>query len=58
MKKLFRSENRIIGGVCGGLAEYLNIDVSLIRILTLFAFIWGLPLLVYLFAWIIIPDSE
>ena len=30
-KKLYRSENRIISGVCGGLAEYLDVDPVIIR---------------------------
>ena len=35
VKKLFRSRSsRIIGGVCGGLAEYLNIDPTVLRVIT------------------------
>ncbi len=34
MRKLYRSKtNRVIGGVCGGIAEYLNVDPTLIRVL-------------------------
>jgi phage shock protein C len=61
-KKLFRSEkNKMIGGVCAGLAEYFDIDSSLVRLifvaLTMITAI--LPMLVfYIIAWIVIPLSE
>ena len=58
-KRLYRSrEDRILGGVCGGLAEYLDADPSLIRLLwVLIALVWGLGILLYLAAWIIIPEK-
>jgi phage shock protein PspC (stress-responsive transcriptional regulator) len=60
-KKLYRSANqRMIGGVCGGLAEYLDTDVSIIRLLWV-----GLALVTallpmtffYIIAWIVIPQG-
>lgn len=56
-KKLYRSrDDKIIAGVCGGLAEYLNTDPTLVRLalamLILFA---GSGLLLYLVCAIIIP---
>lgn len=33
MKKLHRSSNRVVAGVCGGVAEYFDIDPTLIRVL-------------------------
>lgn len=58
--RLVRSENdRIIAGVCGGLAEYLNIDPALVRIafvVLLFASGIGLP--IYLVLWFIMPRAE
>ena len=33
MKKLYRSPNRIIAGVCGGIAEYFDVDPTLIRVI-------------------------
>jgi phage shock protein C len=61
-KKLYRSlSKRMIAGVCGGLAEYFDIDVSLVRLifvgLTLITAIVPM-LLFYLIAWIIIPPKE
>ncbi|NOY88792.1 MAG: PspC domain-containing protein [FCB group bacterium] len=59
-KRLYRSStNKIIGGVCGGLGEYFEIDPVLIRILTVLLFLAsGFGLLAYIIAWIIIPKEE
>ena len=59
IKKLYRSRtNKILGGVCGGLAEYFNIDPVLVRILwVLFIFAFGTGILAYLIAWLIIPKK-
>ncbi len=58
-RKVYRSKtNRMLGGVCGGLADYFNVDVVLIRLLLVFAFLaGGIGLLAYLIAWIIIPEE-
>ena len=57
-KKLYRSrKNRMICGVCGGIAEYFNIDPTLIRLaLVLFA-CTGTGILAYFIAAIIITDE-
>ncbi|GEN56525.1 hypothetical protein GCM10012290_12130 [Halolactibacillus alkaliphilus] len=61
-KKLYRSnQNVMLAGVLGGLAEYLNVDATLIRLIfiILLLFTAGLPLTVlYIAAAIIIPKSE
>ena len=56
-QRLYRSnENKVIGGVCGGLGEYFDIDPNFIRVITVFLFLaYGTGLLAYLLAWIIIP---
>ncbi|MDI3518623.1 MAG: phage shock protein [Caldanaerobacter sp.] len=58
-KRLYRSrEQRIFGGVCGGIAEYFNVDVTLVRLICLVTVIFGGGgLLFYLIAWIIIPEN-
>lgn len=58
MKRLRRnSKNRIIGGVCGGLADYFNIDVVLIRAILLASVLFaGVGVGLYLILWIIVPD--
>ena len=60
-KKLFRSRaHRSIAGVCSGFAQYLDLDITLVRI------IWALVVvfsgifpgvLVYVLAWIIVPEE-
>jgi len=60
-KKLYRSrENRIAGGVCGGLGEYFDIDPTLVRVLFVFGAFLGIPgalLLIYLVMLIIVPQE-
>ncbi len=60
IKRLYRSKkNRIIGGVCGGIAEYVNTDPTLIRLLWVLAtLLWGAGLFAYIIAWIIIPEKK
>lgn len=60
MKRLYRSENnRQIAGVCGGIAEYLNIDASYIRLAFLLATVLGGPgVALYIIMWIIIPEES
>lgn len=59
VKKLFRSrQDRMLAGVCGGLAEYLKVDSTIIRILwILLAFTGGTGVLLYVIGLFIIPDS-
>ncbi|MBF8296168.1 MAG: putative stress-responsive transcriptional regulator [Bacteroidetes bacterium] len=59
MKRLYRSRtHRVIGGVAGGIGEYLDIDPVLARILFILAlFAGGAGLLAYIIAWIIIPEQ-
>lgn len=60
MKRLYRSKKeQMLGGICGGLAEYIDVDPSIIRLVwvVLIVLSWGLFLLVYIAAWIIIPAS-
>ena len=58
-KRLYRSgRDKILGGVCGGIAEYFKIDPVLIRLLwVLFTLAGGAGVLVYIIAWIIIPRN-
>jgi phage shock protein C len=58
-KKLYRSnDDRWIAGVCGGIAEYFNLDPTLIRVLfILFGLIVGGGLIIYLILWLVIPQA-
>lgn len=60
MNKLYRTPyNRVLGGVCGGLAEYSNTDPTIIRLLVVILSLFGLGItfLLYIIAWIIIPEK-
>ncbi len=59
IKKLRRSRaDRVIGGVCGGIAQYFGIDVSVVRLLTfILIFFGGISLWVYIIMWIVIPSE-
>jgi phage shock protein C len=58
-RKLYRSRtNRMLGGVCGGLGQYFNIDVTLIRVLfVVLTLLGGAGPLIYLAMWIIVPNE-
>ncbi len=59
MKKLYRSDRqKVLAGVCGGLAEYFDVDVSIIRLIWLLLFLfWGTGLLAYIVAALVIPRN-
>jgi phage shock protein PspC (stress-responsive transcriptional regulator) len=58
-KKLYRShEDRMLSGVCGGFAAYLNVDSTIVRILwVVLSLLWGVGVLLYIAAMIIIPEN-
>lgn len=58
-KKLYKSAtDRKIAGVCGGIAEYFNVDATLIRLAwVLFSLLGGSGLLAYIIAALIMPEQ-
>jgi phage shock protein PspC (stress-responsive transcriptional regulator) len=58
-RRLFRDQDdKKIGGVCAGLAAFLNVDLTLVRIVSLLAILlWGTGLLVYIVLWIVVPAA-
>jgi phage shock protein C len=59
-KRLYRSRNeRLIAGVCGGIAEYFDIDPVIVRIVAVILLLpGGLPGFVpYVILWVIVPDA-
>ena len=58
-RQLRRSrDQRMIAGVCGGLAQYFRIDVTLLRIIFAVLIVFGgSGLLLYLIAWMVIPEE-
>jgi phage shock protein PspC (stress-responsive transcriptional regulator) len=56
-KRLFRSKaDRVIAGVCGGVADYFVIDPVLVRILFVLTAIFGAGFIIYLVLWIMMPE--
>lgn len=59
MKKLVRKSDYAIGGVCAGLADYFNMDVTLVRLIFAFGFFFtyaGFGL-AYLILWAVVPEE-
>ena len=59
-KKIFLSEtNKKIGGVCGGIGDYFNIDATLVRLIWIVITLMtmGTGILAYIIAWVIIPQQ-
>lgn len=59
-KVLYRSRrNRVIAGVCAGLADYFNIDISLMRVLFFVALLCGsFGFWMYVILWIVVPEEN
>lgn len=59
-KKLYRSNDRVFGGVCAGLAEYFDFDVTAVRaayaLLTFFTAFSDIPC--YFILWLIMPAKD
>jgi len=59
VKKLYRSTtDKKLAGVAGGLAEYFNVDPTLVRILfVIFSLAGGPGILLYIILWIVMPEA-
>jgi len=60
-KRLTRSHNQVIAGVCAGIAEYLGWDIGLVRILYLVISIFSAAfpgIIVYIILWIVMPEKK
>ncbi len=59
MTRLYRSEeDRILGGVCGGLAEIYDLDPSIVRLAAILLILSGVTPVLYLAAWLVIPPES
>jgi phage shock protein C len=61
MKRLYRSKkDRILGGVCAGLGEHLDVDPTVIRLIWAVVSVLslGTGIVIYVLAWIIIPEED
>jgi phage shock protein C len=52
-----RADDRMLGGVCSGLADYTGMDVTLVRVLAVVAAVlgFGSVIVAYLVAWLLVP---
>lgn len=61
MRRLYRSRsNRIVAGVCGGIAEYLGVDANVVRLVWVILSLPGMGIpgvLAYLICWGVVPSS-
>ena len=60
IKRLYRSRrDKVLGGVCGGIAEYLDVDPVAVRLIWAIGTLasMGIGLLAYIIAWIIVPEE-
>ncbi len=60
-RKLTRSQDQVIAGVCAGIAEYLGWDIALVRILYLVISIFSAAfpgIIVYIILWIVMPEKN
>ena len=60
MGKLVRSRNRVLAGVCAGIAEYFKWNVSTMRLIWIVLSVIGVgsPVLFYLILWIVMPEAR
>lgn len=58
-RRLTRSRDRMLGGVAGGLAQYLDLDPTIVRLLAVLGVLLsgGIVILVYLVMWIVVPEE-
>ena len=57
MKKLYKSNNRMICGVCAGLAQYLGIDPTVVRLIWAALGLTGTGILLYIIAALVMPEN-
>lgn len=61
MKPFKRSNNKMLAGVCGGIAEYFNLDPTLVRVgyVLISIFSAAFPgILVYIILWVVMPPAD
>ena len=58
MKKLYKSNNRMICGVCAGIAEYLGIDPTVVRLIWAALGLTGTGILLYIIAALVMPENK
>lgn len=58
-KKLFRSKDHMLGGVCAGLADYLNMDKTIVRLIfAAMVLAYSVGFWLYILMWLIVPEEK
>lgn len=58
-RQLYRSnENKIIAGVCSGIAEYFEVDPTIVRIIWLLSIFAGFGIIAYIICWLVMPEKN
>jgi phage shock protein C len=58
-QQLTRSSDRIVAGVAGGIAKYINVDPSIVRIITALVVLFtGIGPFLYVLGWLILPEES
>jgi phage shock protein PspC (stress-responsive transcriptional regulator) len=58
MNKLYRSsQNKMLAGVCAGVADFFGLDVKLVRLVWLLALLFGAGAILYIILWIVVPEK-
>lgn len=59
MGKLYRSNDRVLAGVCAGIAEWAGLEAKLVRIIWLVAILFGgFGVMLYIVLWIVMPQKS
>lgn len=58
MNKLYRSsQNKMLAGVCAGVADFFGLDVKLVRLVWFIALLFGAGAILYIILWIVVPEK-
>ena len=58
-KRMYRDpDNRVLGGVCGGIGAFLNIDPVILRVMFVILLFFGIGVIIYLILWIVMPEAK
>lgn len=58
MNKLYRSsQNKMLAGVCAGVADFFGLDIKLVRMVWFIALLFGAGAILYIILWIVVPEK-
>lgn len=58
MNKLYRSsQNKMLAGVCAGVADFFGLDIKLVRLVWFIALLFGAGAILYIILWIVVPEK-